>query len=93
MMYLAAIPAHQAFSHPVVTIDRDGQRIGEQKHPMVTAGNNRRIGGGFLVFPEVVPDDGLLDLCVVDAGLRREILRLLPKLPKGHHVGEPVVGR
>ena len=92
MMYLAAIlRATVSFPHPVVTIDRDGQRIENKSILMVTAGNNRRIGGGFLVFPEAVPDDGLLDLCVVDAIPRREILRLLPKLPKGHHVSEPVV--
>ena len=92
MMYLAAIlRATVSFPHPVVTIDRDGQRIENKSILMVTAGNNRRIGGGFLVFPDAVPDDGLLDLCVVDAIPRREILRLLPKLPKGHHVGEPVV--
>ena len=92
MMYLAAIlRATVSFPHPVVQIDRDSQRIENKSILMVTAGNNRRIGGGFLVFPEAVPDDGLLDLCVVDAIPRREILRLLPKLPKGHHVGEPVV--
>lgn len=92
MMYLAAIlRATVSFPHPVVTIDRDGQRIENKSILMVTAGNNRRIGGGFLVFPDAVPDDGLLDLCVVDAIPRREILRLLPKLPKGHHVSEPVV--
>ena len=91
-MYLMAIfRAIGSFPHPVVQIDRDGQRTENKSILMVTAGNNRRIGGGFLVFPEAVPDDGLLDLCVVDAIPRREILRLLPKLPKGNHVGKSCV--
>ncbi|MCB9153285.1 MAG: diacylglycerol kinase family lipid kinase [Caldilineae bacterium] len=91
-LYLIAIfRAIRSFPHPVVQIERDGQQINDKSILMITAGNNRRIGGGFLVFPDAVPDDGLLDLCVVDAIPRREILRLLPKLPKGKHVGEPAV--
>ena len=54
-------------------------------------GNNRRNGGGFLVNPDAVPDDGLLDLCIADAIPRLQILRLLPKVMKGTHRGEPVV--
>lgn len=88
---LAVFRAMASYPLPVVDIYKeDGDRLGKQIL-MISVGNNRRNGGGFLVNPNAVPDDGLLDLCIVDAIPRREILRLLPKAMKGVHDGEPAV--
>ncbi|MEZ4771132.1 MAG: diacylglycerol kinase family lipid kinase [Caldilineales bacterium] len=91
-MYLMAVFRAMAnFPLPVVQIDKDGDRRTDKQILMLTIGNNYRIGGGFRITPEAVPDDGLLDLCIVDALPRRHILRLLPKAMKGDHLGEPAV--
>jgi diacylglycerol kinase (ATP) len=44
-----------------------------------------------LLTPEAVPDDGLLDVCLVRSAKLHRILRLLPKTFSGGHVGEPEV--
>ncbi len=88
---LAVFRAMASYPFPVVDIYKDdGDRLAKQIL-MISVGNNRRNGGGFLVNPDAVPDDGLLDMCIVDAIPRLQILRLLPKAMKGTHRGEPVV--
>jgi YegS/Rv2252/BmrU family lipid kinase len=88
---IAVFRAMASYPFPVVDIYKDdGDRLAKQIL-MISVGNNRRNGGGFLVNPDAVPDDGLLDLCIVDALPRLEILRLLPKAMKGTHQGEPAV--
>lgn len=77
--------------YPLVTIHRDGGDPLTKRILIISVGNSRRTGGGFLVTPDALPDDGLLDLCIADAIPRRQILRLLPKVIKGTHRGEPVV--
>jgi diacylglycerol kinase family enzyme len=56
---------------------------------MTAAMNGTTFGGSFRVCPEARPDDGLLDLLLVEAVGRLEILRLVPKILRGTHAGEP----
>lgn len=56
---------------------------------MTAAMNGTTFGGSFRVCPEARPDDGLLDLLLVDAVGRLEILRLVPKILRGAHAGDP----
>ena len=56
---------------------------------MTAVMNGSTFGGSFRVCPEARPDDGLLDLLLVDAIGRREILQLVPKLLRGSHAGHP----
>ncbi|WP_405161708.1 diacylglycerol kinase [Nocardia sp. NBC_01499] len=58
---------------------------------MVAIGNTRTYGGGMLICPDAVLDDGLLDLTVVGALSRREMLRLLPVLSAGKRQNHPAV--
>ncbi|MEC3915391.1 diacylglycerol/lipid kinase family protein [Nocardia sp. CDC160] len=58
---------------------------------MVAVGNTRTYGGGMLVAPDAVIDDGLLDLTVVGAMSRLEMLRLLPALSSGKRVDHPAM--
>ena len=88
---LAVFRAMSSYPLPVVTIEKDDGLLADKTILMISVGNNRRIGGGFLITPDALPDDGLLDLCIVDALPRLEILRLLPKAMKGNHQGEPAV--
>ena len=56
---------------------------------MTAVMNGTTFGGGFRVCPDAQPDDGLLDLLLVDAVGRLEILQLVPKILKGAHPGDP----
>jgi len=55
---------------------------------MTAAMNGTTFGGSFRVCPEARPDDGLLDLLVVDAIGRLSILQLVPKILRGAHAGD-----
>ena len=56
---------------------------------MTAVMNGTTFGGSFRVCPEARPDDGLLDLLLVDAVGRLEILQLVPKILRGAHAGDP----
>ncbi|MFD6161568.1 diacylglycerol kinase [Nocardia sp. NPDC060256] len=58
---------------------------------MVAVGNTRTYGGGMLICPDAVLDDGLLDLTVVGKLSRSEMLRLLPALSAGKRQNHPEV--
>lgn len=63
----------------------------ETEAVMVAVGNTRTYGGGMLICPDAVLDDGLLDLTVVGALSRVEMLRLLPALSAGKRRNHPEV--
>jgi YegS/Rv2252/BmrU family lipid kinase len=56
---------------------------------MTAVMNGRSFGGGFRVCPEALADDGALDLLLVDAVGRLEILALVPRILRGTHAGHP----
>ncbi|WP_084478942.1 diacylglycerol/lipid kinase family protein [Nocardia jejuensis] len=56
---------------------------------MVAVGNTRTYGGGMLIAPDAIIDDGLLDLTVVGAMSRLDLLRLLPALSSGKRIDHP----
>jgi len=55
---------------------------------MTAAMNGTTFGGSFRVCPEARPDDGLLDILIVDAIGRLSILQLVPKILRGAHAGD-----
>jgi YegS/Rv2252/BmrU family lipid kinase len=56
---------------------------------MTAVMNGTTFGGSFHVCPDARPDDGVLDLLLVDAVGRLQILQLVPKILKGSHAGDP----
>lgn len=58
---------------------------------MVSVGNLPFYGGGIPICPDAVPDDGLLDITVVGATTRRDLLTILPSLRSGRHVDHRAV--
>ncbi|HEY2377177.1 MAG TPA: YegS/Rv2252/BmrU family lipid kinase [Gemmatimonadaceae bacterium] len=58
---------------------------------MFAVGLTRASGGGTLVTPNASVTDGLLDVCVVESMGRADFARLLLKIKRGEHLGEPGV--
>jgi YegS/Rv2252/BmrU family lipid kinase len=73
---------------PQMSIRFDGQ---VRRGPMTLANvsNGAWIGGMFRIAPAARNDDGELDLVIADPVSRLRILRLLPRLMNGSHIGEP----
>lgn len=55
----------------------------------ITVGNNRSYGGGVTMAPRARLDDGLLDVCVVRAMSKLELLRWVPAAYRGEHLANP----
>ncbi|MEV6275032.1 YegS/Rv2252/BmrU family lipid kinase [Nocardia sp. NPDC051832] len=66
-----------------------GDAVIETDAVMVAIGNTRTYGGGMLICPDAEPDDGLLDITVVGAVPRLEMLKLLPALSAGKRIDHP----
>lgn len=62
-----------------------------QKSYLVAVGNGISAGGGFLLTPNAILDDGALDVCVVSDVSIPRVLMLLPSVIRGGHVNQPEV--
>jgi YegS/Rv2252/BmrU family lipid kinase len=78
------------FNAPTLHIELDNEII---EHPslMTSIMNGRRMGGGFLLTPEGLVDDGLFDLCIAQKVSRLTIIKMLPRFMKGTQAGHPAV--
>jgi diacylglycerol kinase (ATP) len=72
----------------VVETDSEVMRL---EATMVSVGNLPFYGGGIPICPDAVADDGLLDITVVGATSRRDLVAVLPRLRTGRHVDHPAV--
>lgn len=77
---------HEAISTRVTW--NDGVRGGTrdfQLHAFAVC-NSRQIGGGRLIAPDAVIDDGLLDVCLIEAMPMIEFVALLRRVSSGDHI-------
>ena len=72
--------------HRDLAITVDEQRF-DCRSAMFAVANTSTFGGGMAVCPDADPSDGLLDVAVVGPASRSTLLRLLPKVFNGSHVG------
>jgi YegS/Rv2252/BmrU family lipid kinase len=86
LMYLAAVLQTIVLNHDPVfmQMEADGVKL-EQSNIMLTLCNGPREGGGFLVAPDAVPDDGILHYAMIRKLSRLMMLRLVPEVMKGTH--------
>lgn len=75
-----------------VAVTADGRRRSFDAAFVVVA-NTAFFGGGMAICPEADPGDGLLDVLVVGAVGRVELLRLFPRVFKGTHVAHRAVSQ
>lgn len=79
--------------HPGAGIDDAGAAAEARDLPieLFAVCNSRLIGGGRLIAPEAVVDDGWLDVCVIEAMPTLEFIGLLREVAEGAHLGDPRV--
>jgi len=91
VMYVAGIFHQLATFRPVRMEITTDQRVWIQPTFMLAAGNLPCYAGGLRMCPEARPDDGWLEVVLVREVSRTEVVRLLPRLLDGSHVGHPKV--
>ncbi|NLS45596.1 MAG: diacylglycerol kinase family lipid kinase [Firmicutes bacterium] len=58
-------------------------------HPLLIAvGIGKSYGGGLPIVPYAIPDDGLYDICIVEAISTYQIIATLPKALRGKHLND-----
>jgi YegS/Rv2252/BmrU family lipid kinase len=65
----------------------DGELLHDGPLVLAAAANGRYFGGGMQIAPEARLDDGLLDVVVVPEFSRLRLLRELPRIYRGTHLG------
>jgi YegS/Rv2252/BmrU family lipid kinase len=80
------------FQAPQVQIAFDDQKI-ELSALMVSIMNGRRMGGGFMMAPQGLADDGLLDICIARQVTRPQIFALIAKFMQGTQDEHPAIQR
>jgi diacylglycerol kinase (ATP) len=89
--YVAALlKTLSRFSPASFTIQVDDERM-ELDAMLVEVGSGRWTGGGMKVLPDAVMNDGLLDVCVVEALSKPAFLRAFPRVFVGSHTTHPRV--
>ena len=89
--YIAALlKTLSRFSPAAFTIQVDDERM-ELDAMLVEVGNGRWTGGGMKVLPNALMNDGLLDVCIVEALSKPAFLRAFPRVFLGSHTTHPKV--
>ena len=71
-------------------LEVDGQKRNIEAM-LCAAANAPAFGGGMLIAPDAVMDDGLMDLFIVHKISRLELVKIFPSVYTGKHVGHPAV--
>lgn len=86
LRYFAAGLLTLALYRPIgVELVSDGGEFSGEVMWVVVA-NTPYYGGGLRIAPAARPDDGVLDVCVIERMPRRQLLALYPRLRRGEHV-------
>jgi YegS/Rv2252/BmrU family lipid kinase len=87
LLYLAAVLLTlREYRSPVFDISAGDHHESRGRKLLIAVGNGACAGGGFYLTPRAQPDDGLLDMCVIDDLSLPGVLRLIPRVMKGRHL-------
>lgn len=81
---LAVMMVLPGYRSPSMRLEQDGVRV-DARQLLLSVGNGRRAGGGFLLHPQACIDDGWLDVCRADDLPLHRVLRILPSVFSGGH--------
>jgi diacylglycerol kinase (ATP) len=87
---VALLKTLSRFSPASFTIQVDDERM-ELDAMLVEVGSGRWTGGGMKVLPNAIMNDGLLDVCIVEALSKPAFLRAFPRVFVGSHTTHPKV--
>ncbi len=78
------------FKPPRIKAVFDNETL-DDRFLMISVMNGRRLGGGFMMAPDGIPDDGKFDVCVVTKVSKGKVLALIPHFLKGDQYGQEAV--
>jgi diacylglycerol kinase (ATP) len=78
------------FHAPHVRVEADSGPL-ELSALMVSIMNGRRMGGGFMMAPSALTDDGLFDLCIARQVSKAGIFALIPRFMQGTQGTHPAI--
>jgi YegS/Rv2252/BmrU family lipid kinase len=85
---LATLAVFAGWQASELRVSVDGEIRGGRMHDVVVA-NGRYFGGGMMICPEAMPDDGRFDVLVIGDLTKRDLLLTLPKTYRGRHLPHP----
>jgi YegS/Rv2252/BmrU family lipid kinase len=88
---VAALKTIFLYYQPAKVMMEFNDKVVTQPSLMVSVMNGRRMGGGFMMAPEGIPNDGLFDLCLVRGVSRARIFTLIPLFMAGKQAGQAPV--
>ncbi|MEO0073583.1 MAG: diacylglycerol kinase family protein [candidate division WOR-3 bacterium] len=85
-LYLVAVfRALMRLECPEVKLETTSGSVWSQSVLLVAVANGRFYGGGMRIAPDAEPDDGQLDICVIDRANRFRVLTCLQRFINGSH--------
>lgn len=84
-----ALPAALAittYEYPPLTVHVDGAAVFGPRPAIAFVGNIREYGTGFPMLPRALPDDGLLDVCVIPCRSRKDVVQAFLLAAVGEHL-------
>ena len=83
--YLVALVRALVSYRPIPLRVRTDDSSSEQRVMIIAVANGHCLAGGFYLCPDAVPDDGRLDVCIVEEVNLLQAMRVLPKILRGTH--------
>ncbi|MFI7133208.1 diacylglycerol/lipid kinase family protein [Nonomuraea sp. NPDC050153] len=88
---VATVEELRSFRPIPFRVTLDEEEVIEREAMLVAVANTRSYGAGMRVCPDARPDDGLLDVMMLEAVSKAEFLRVFPRVYRGTHVGHRAV--
>jgi YegS/Rv2252/BmrU family lipid kinase len=88
---LGAIQTLRNFQSRNITLKFDNLEPRTVDAMLISISNVATTGGGMIIAPGALADDGLLNICLVKKISKFELLRQLPNVIKGLHINHPAV--
>jgi diacylglycerol kinase (ATP) len=82
---LPAAMTFASYTFPPITVSVDGQTVLSNTPAIAMISNVKEYGIGFPILPDAVPDDGLLDVCVMPCHNRGHLIEILVHIAAGEH--------
>lgn len=88
--FAALVRVFAGWSNTELEVEVAGERRAGRMTNLIVA-NGRYQGGGMLIAPESVPDDGLFDVLVIGDVTKRDFLLNVGKIYRGTHLSHPKI--